>query len=85
MKMAADRGNPYAMHLYGVMLYNGDCVNKNKKEAAFYFKKAAAVGSSESIYLYARMLSHGDGIEMNVEEANKYFSILRYNQKMKDF
>lgn len=66
MKKAANKGNIYAMHLYGLMLYNGDWVTQNKKETDFYFKKAGMTGNLDSLFLYDRMLTQEGGIEMNM-------------------
>ena len=57
------------------MLYKGDGIKMNKREAAKYFRMAANQGYDCSCYMYAKMLEEGDGIEANKKEAEKYFKM----------
>ena len=51
------------MYNYALMLYNGDGVTVDKKEAARYFQMAADLGDIDSMRKYRSMLYDGDGIE----------------------
>lgn len=58
------------------MLYDGNRVEQNKKEAAFYYEKAADDGNIEAMKCYIKMLRTGDGIEINLKEADEYQALL---------
>lgn len=53
-KMAAEKGDVYAMHNLGIYYRNGYYVNANAEEAKKWFRKAAAKGFANSID-YLRM------------------------------
>ena len=73
LKKAAKKGDEDAMLKCGLMLFNGDGISKNKKEASQYFSKAADKGNAVASFYYAKMLFTGDGIQKNQKKkAIKY-------------
>lgn len=83
IKNDADKGDIFAMYLYGKMLLNGESVPVDKKEAAVYLKKAADQGQSNAMTLYGQMLLNGDGIPYDKKTGFKYlkYSIERTDLK----
>lgn len=65
--MPTDKGHNNGMNRYEIMLYNGDEIDTDKKEAARYFKMSA--DANEGINHYAYMLRYGEGIEVSKEGA----------------
>ena len=60
---------------FALLLYAGDGIETNKKEAARYYKLAADKGNIDAMVNYAFMLEEGDGIEKNEKEAARYFKL----------
>ena len=65
----AKKGNPEAMAMYGVCLYDGTGVDKNRTEGMKWFKKGADTGNANAQALYGTMLLSVSG---EVENAIKY-------------
>ena len=63
------------MITYATMLYKGDGIAVNKKEAVRYYKMAADKGNENAMFIYAAMLYKGDGIAVNKIEAARYYKI----------
>ena len=58
---AADMGDKLAMNNFGMMLYNGQGVEKNWSEAVSYLKEAADRGVRASMLTLGDIYSQGDG------------------------
>ena len=61
-----------SMYLYGILLYNGDGIEVNKKEAAKYFKASSEKGNINSMYYYAKILFEQNETISKIEEAVYY-------------
>ncbi len=55
------------------MLYKGEGIKKNKKEALQYFKLGVKQKYVESIYYYGLMLYEGEGIEQSKKSSITIF------------
>ena len=76
-KDAADSGDSFAAFHFAEMLYNGDRVETDKKEALFYYKKAADSGNKNAMKMLIKMLRFGDeGVEKNEKECKFYENML---------
>lgn len=74
IKEEADNGNSQSLFIYGSILSDSsDGIQPDKKEALFYYKKAADLGCVPAMFNYAFMLSKGGGITVNKAEAAKYY------------
>lgn len=80
--MTADKGNQNAMHIFAMILYQGDGVSVNKKEAANYFKKAADNGVSTAMFCYAEMIHNGEDFDENRPEAARYYKLVADNKNI---
>ncbi|MBO5327973.1 MAG: sel1 repeat family protein, partial [Clostridia bacterium] len=58
-----------AYNAYGIILYDGICINKNAASAAKWFDKAAFNGFEIGKYNYAICLLKGDGVPRDVDRA----------------
>uniref|UniRef100_A0A7S4VZU6 Uncharacterized protein n=1 Tax=Alexandrium monilatum TaxID=311494 RepID=A0A7S4VZU6_9DINO len=68
----ARSGNRNAQYKMGAMLYDGDGVEQDKAEAAFWFMQAAQQGLAEAQYQMSRMLFFGDGVEQDEDYALRF-------------
>jgi TPR repeat protein len=75
LAQAANAGHPAAMADYGLLVYQGNGVDRSAKQAALWFEKSAEAGDLEGRFLYAYTLAKGDGTAQNFEEA--YYWLLR--------
>mgnify|MGYP001109984289 CR=1 FL=1 len=78
-KSQADAGDIDFMYEYATILYKGQSIPANLKEASRYFKKAADKGHEELMFEYASMLSNGLGVDQNYEESAGYYKICADN------
>lgn len=61
LKLAADRGNANAAYSYGLCCEEGAGMGiKNKREAMYYYRNAAAVGHTEAAKRYVALSSRGE-------------------------
>ncbi|KAK8837512.1 hypothetical protein M9Y10_036510 [Tritrichomonas musculus] len=67
--MAVENGIDDITHLYSQILYNGEGIKPNKKEAARYFKLAADKGKANCAYYNGLMNYDGIEIPINKKEA----------------
>ena len=75
LAQAAQAGHPAAMADYGLLVYQGNGVERSAEQAALWFEKSAHAGDPEGRFLYAYTLAKGDGIAQDFEEA--YYWLLR--------
>lgn len=64
-KISADKVNANAMNRYARLLYTGEGVKENKKEAARYFKMSDERGNKNAMRNYSDLLNNSDEIEAN--------------------
>ena len=64
------------------MLYNGEDIEQNKKEALHYFKISSDNGFQKGIYRYAKMIFKGEEIEADKKEALRLFMIAADKDEM---
>ena len=67
----AKKGNPEAMAMYGICLYDGKGVKKNPAEGIKWLKKAADTGNADTQALYGSMLIAMDEIDEAIKYLNK--------------
>lgn len=65
----ASQGDHLAQYRLGLKYSKGECVNKNKAEAAKWYKAAAARGNHFARHNLALMLKDGDGISADIPQA----------------
>ena len=68
-----ERGNAAAYYLYALLLYNGDGVPKDRREAAIRFQFAADKEYPDAQLACGLLLATGDGVQQNLEMAVRYF------------
>lgn len=68
-KKSAEHGDKLSQWSYAQALYDGEGIEKNRKEAFKWYKKSAVQGFAMSQLQMSRMLITGDGIEENKKEA----------------
>lgn len=71
----AKEGNIDSTLLYGYMLFQGCGIDKDKKESALLFKKAADYGKTTAMHNYGYMLQNGYGVPKDEKEAVKYYKM----------
>lgn len=73
IKKSADGGHKTSMMVLGEAYFYGEFVQKNDKQALYWFKEAAKQGEGDAYYYIAIVnFNGGDGIEQNTEEAKKW-------------
>lgn len=75
LKKSADLGNYKAASLYGMMLNEGNGIEKDEQESAHYLKIAADAGDIEAIRVYAMKCRTGSGVEYSLKEAVRYYQM----------
>ena len=79
-KTAAKEGDVEAQYHLALMFDTGTGVERNPKEAEFWYKKAAEQNHGLAAYYLARMYDiETSGIERNKQEAIKYYKIAADN------
>jgi TPR repeat protein len=73
--LSADHGDADAQLNYGVMLFDGAGLLKNKSLAAYYFKLSADQGNSVAQLNYGLLLSAGDVILKNKSLSAQDFTL----------
>lgn len=68
-----NRKDAEAFYIIGVMNFEGDGFEKDKKKAFKCFQKASDMGHTPSKYLLAECYFHGEGCEENMREAFYYY------------
>lgn len=71
-KPSADRGDPSAQYLLGVMYYNGEGVSQDYKESVKWLKLSAAQGNLNAQFNLSNMYRKGEGVTANYEESFKW-------------
>lgn len=72
LRKVAISGHSEAQYIVGFMLYNGEYVQQNYKEATEWFLKAAKQGHSDAQDAIAYCFLNGIGIEQNYTEGLKW-------------
>ncbi len=72
LKAAAGGNIPQAQALYGVYLYLGTDGNKNFKDAAKWFQKAAQNGDPDGMFYWALVNAKAEGVPRNLEIAYEF-------------
>ena len=72
IKKLSSQKNANAMYLYGEMLFYGNGIKENKKEAIKYLKMSADLGNCKAMLKYGRLLFNGKYIKQNKKEAMDY-------------
>ena len=67
--VAARNGLAEAQFTLGIMLENGQGLNKNHKQAAQFFRLAAKQGHVKAQYKLGYKYQHGEGVEQNSKKA----------------
>lgn len=77
LKAAADFGLSEAQYIYGLWLFFGkaQCVEKNEKEAVYYFEKSSESGNSNAQYNLGLCYLNGTGVSIDPKQALKYFEL----------
>lgn len=75
LKQAALAGLAPAQADYGLVVYQGNGVERSEVEAAKWFKKSAENGDPEGQFLYAFTLAKGEGVKQSYEDA--YYWLLQ--------
>jgi TPR repeat protein len=75
LAIAAEAGVAAAQADYGLVVYQGNGVERSAEKAAEWFKKSAIGGDPEGRFLYAFTLAKGDGVSKSFEDA--YYWLLR--------
>lgn len=71
-KLAADKGQPFAMNNLGIMYLTGNGVKIDDKEAFRWLKKAADKDVAAAIAPVGSMYYYGNGIDRNASEGFKW-------------
>ena len=77
LKEAADNHDASAQVQYGIMLFNGEGVQKDEAAAAKYFIKAALVGNPIAENRLARLYAAGRGVNKDLVEAARWHLLAR--------
>ncbi|MCF6221599.1 MAG: sel1 repeat family protein [Robiginitomaculum sp.] len=75
LQQAANAGLPAAQADFGLVVYQGNGIERSEKDAANWFKKSAENGDPEGRFLYAFTLAKGEGVPQSYEDA--YYWLLR--------
>lgn len=75
MRQAAEAGIAAAAADYGLLLFQGKGVDKDRVQAANWFARAAVRGDKEGQFLYAFVLARGEGVELSFGQA--YYWLLK--------
>ncbi len=75
LQQAAIAGLPAAQADFGLVVYQGNGIERSEIEAAQWFKKSAENGDPEGQFLYAFTLAKGEGVKQSYEEA--YYWLLQ--------
>ena len=73
MRVAAEQGHPMAQHGLGFMYLEGECLEKDPRQAAVWFEKAANQGLAGSQTTLAMMYQEGNGVERDPEAARRWY------------
>ena len=74
ISLAAENGEPQAMHNLGVFYFRGEGGAQDLASAAQWFRKAAATGVVESQYNLGLMYQTGSGVTQDYAQARQWFS-----------
>lgn len=73
--IAASNGSAKAMYYLGDMCYYGKGVEKDRKVAADWYRKAADTGESvDAMYSLGKIYYYGRGAEQDLKEAEKWYT-----------
>ncbi len=73
-KKACDAGDAKKCYELGLMFYEGQKIEKNRKEAARLFRKACDANSAKGCNALGYMLGHGNGVKKDKVKAYKFTS-----------
>ncbi|GLH74403.1 HcpA family protein [Geothrix limicola] len=73
--VAAGKQHPYATHMVGWMYELGRGVQKDDKEAATWYRKAAELGEVEALTELGRLTENGRGVVKDLEAAARMYAI----------
>ena len=76
MKEIAEKGNSDVQYNLGLIYSNGEGVDKDLKEAIYWFKKSASLNNVLAEYKLGYMYDNGLGIQKDYEKAYKYYDRL---------
>jgi TPR repeat protein len=69
----AEKGDPRSQYAMGVLYENGFAVQKDLKQAAAWYLKAAEQGNSDAQYNLGAMNEHGVGMPVNYSKAARWY------------
>ncbi len=69
LRQAAEANIPAAQADFGLVVYQGNGVERSIEDAAAWFKKSAESGDAEGQFLYAFTLAKGEGVQQSYEDA----------------
>jgi TPR repeat protein len=75
LRPIADRGDPRAQYILGVMYHNGLAVPLDAGKAAELFRRAALQGYVDAQVELARIYRDGDGVEQDFAEMAKWYAL----------
>ncbi len=64
---------PNSLYMVGVMYENGEGVEKDKKEAATWYRKSAEKGFAPAQYKLGQLYERGEGVPQDKQEALKWY------------
>ena len=77
ISLAAQQGLIEAEVDYATMLYLGKGVDKNVREAAGWYERAANAGNPVAQNRYAKLLAVGEGVDLDVKQAAMWRALAR--------
>ena len=80
LEQAANAKIPKAQADFGLVVYQGNGIERSMEAAAKWFEKSAKNGDPEGQFLYAFTLAKGEGVPQSFEDA--YYWLLRAEEAM---
>ncbi|MCB5248471.1 MAG: tetratricopeptide repeat protein, partial [Candidatus Cloacimonadales bacterium] len=65
----AENGDMEAQYILGLSYYRGEGVEKNSKQAVYWYEKAANLGDADAQYNLGSCYANGEGVVKNYKQA----------------